>query len=276
VVPDAFDINLSVIDGGFQEHFDNHSRVDWALLSPNTVACDGVLQQPAHSDCDALHVSCLEAAPGQHGIPAAKAAAVQQQYMLPVAAQQQQLLQPQQPHVKLEPQWAPTQQQVSGFMWPCPEELRTPYSSSLTAAPLVPLGTPNMPAAIGSSSSSSASDDEVIAGQTQPQPVNTSPKPRSRSRHIRASSPAGSKGSSSAGSVTAAAVGGSSRQWGLPVRSRAEAVARYRLKRARRSSAGKVVRYQRRKEYAEQRPRVRGRFVKATDLQQQQQQQLQA
>lgn len=277
-MPDAFDINLTVIDGGFQGQFDNNSRVDWALLSPNLVAPDDVMQQPAQAELDAPHVPCLEAGPGQHGIPAGKAAAVQQQYLLPVAVRQQQ----QQQHALLEPQWAPTQHQVSGFMWPCPEELRTPVSSSLTAAPLAPLGTPEMAAAAGAnrqpvgvdSSSSSSASDEVTAGQTYPQPVDTPPQPGSRPRQHRATSPAGSRGDS-ASRVAAAGVGGSSRQWGPPVRSRAEAVARYRLKRARRSSVGKVVRYQRRKEYAEQRPRVRGRFVKATDLQQQQQQQLQ-
>jgi hypothetical protein len=51
------------------------------------------------------------------------------------------------------------------------------------------------------------------------------------------------------------------------VRSRAEAVARYRAKRARRSSVQRV-RYQRRKDYADTRPRVRGRFIKVSELQQ--------
>jgi hypothetical protein len=54
---------------------------------------------------------------------------------------------------------------------------------------------------------------------------------------------------------------------GPAVRTRAEAVARYKAKRARRSSV-KRVRYQRRKEYADQRPRVGGRFIKKCDLQQ--------
>lgn len=49
------------------------------------------------------------------------------------------------------------------------------------------------------------------------------------------------------------------------VRSRAEAVARYRAKRATRCAAS-LVRYHKRKQYAEQRPRVRGRFVKASSV----------
>jgi hypothetical protein len=184
------------------------------------------------------------------------------------------------------PQWVPTamqQQQeeavpaqtpspspapaAAGFVWPCPEELRQLDSSTLAAAtafaavfPATPAVTASAPFTTSRRASASmphsqaaltAAADSAGSGTAPAAVAAARPKPR-----------AAAKARAGTGSRVQQLLGPA-------VRTRAEAVARYKAKRARRGSVSRV-RYQRRKDYADQRPRVGGRFVKVKGLQPQQ------
>jgi hypothetical protein len=181
------------------------------------------------------------------------------------------------------------------FKWPCPQELKAPLKTpSITIAPgMVPQATPAVaspapatPAARVRSHTScdssqpgavpalwpTAFDDvatdtavsSVALGEASAAAAAPAAAPEARPmRTIRLKGMfAGANSSSPARQLQQL-----QQQLGPAARTRAEAVARYKAKRARRSSV-KRVRYQRRKEYADQRPRVGGRFIKKCDLQQ--------
>lgn len=180
------------------------------------------------------------------------------------------------------PQWVPiaTQQEqaapastpapasaTAGFVWPCPQELRWLDTSTLAAATAFATVFPATPAAA-----------TVAAAPATSRPTSAG-LPHAQAAMNAAADSAGS-GTAPAVRPTARAAAktraGSRVQQllGPAVRSRAEAVARYKAKRARRSSVSRV-RYQCRKDYADQRHRVGGRFVKVKGVQQQPRQQQQ-
>jgi hypothetical protein len=232
----------------------------------------------------------------------------QQQYALATDLQQysnwqQDPQQPQKPQQQPQPQqqqqqvargnsselqWVPTPQPdpVASFSWPCPDELKGPLiTSTMPAAAMIPLVFPATPAAAAAaaaqaglhrhSSSSSVNDSApadtpAVVPQRQFTPSVAASADSASSAAASAVPPASAGLHTSFAPVAAAAAAAPAGcLWVLspPVRSHAEAVARYRAKRARRSSVQRV-RYQRRKDYADKRPRVGGRFIKMTDLQQ--------
>jgi hypothetical protein len=230
----------------------------------------------------------------------------QQQYALATDLQQysnwqQDPQQPQKPQQQPQPQqqqqqvargnsselqWVPTPQPdpVASFSWPCPDELKGPLiTSTMPAAAMIPLVFPATPAAAAAaaqaglhrhSSSSSVNDSApadtpAVVPQRQFTPSVAASADSASSAAASAVPPASAGLHTSFAPVAAAAAAPAGCLWVLspPVRSHAEAVARYRAKRARRSSVQRV-RYQRRKDYADKRPRVGGRFIKMTDLQQ--------
>jgi hypothetical protein len=300
VVPDAIELDLSDVAAGLQQHIHADCLPEhWTPCPECSAEFGDILRQPSSSahalssvdEVDEAVDSFAAALFGRQDLHSGKAAAAAAaHHPLPADPSQQQQQVP-------DTQWVPTPLQqpaaAVGFTWPCPDELRKPLNASnLTAAHMVPMVFPATPAAaapaaVASVDSSCFSFDLEAKAAAAPPAASlfaAMPAPAALKQCSRYTAAADSAGSGTAAEASAAAAAVEpgrfrhvldaaaaadwAQQLGPAVRSRAEAVARYKAKRARRSTV-KRVRYQRRKDYADKRPRVGGRFVKLTDLQQQ-------